>query len=486
MSLQLFSIGIDVGGTNMRAAQISPEGEIIRKTSVTGSRDPSKAVTLIKSLIHEMDGESATAIGIGIPGRVDGWTGEIISGGFLNLSGCDLQSEMSSTYGRPVTVANDCSMALIGEARVGAARGMNSSVMLTIGTGIGGAVMENGRIVNGRRCAGQLGHLVVNLHGQPCPCGQRGCIETESSGTALQRHLFEAGYAPETRFETLLTLAESGDETALRVMVAWAAPLKSAINTLSAAFDPDVVLLGGGMGKAALAALNFLPHSETWYEADIRAARLDDDAGVIGCGLAAFDLTNANHYAKPANGKRLVMVNGVPASGKSAISHKLAGETGWQVLSLDAIKDPFLELIADVDRPFNRILGRASYKSIFSIIRNAAPGTTFIVDAWFGFQPADVLKEHIAMAGITQIIELWCHAPAETIGERYRSRLENRLPGHPGASYIPELIELAQNAKPIGLGPVLDINTIQPKDARAILDWMEKAFENQACQKPPT
>ncbi|MCF1480973.1 MULTISPECIES: ROK family protein [Rhizobium/Agrobacterium group] len=486
MSLPLFSIGIDVGGTNMRAAQISPKGEIIRKTSVTGSRDPSKAVTLIKSLIHEMDGDRAAAIGIGIPGRVDGWTGEIISGGFLNLSGCDLQCEMSATSGRPVTVANDCSMALIGEARVGAARGMNSSVMLTIGTGIGGAVMENGRIVNGRRCAGQLGHLVVNLHGQPCPCGQRGCIETESSGTALQRHLREAGYAPETRFEAILALAESGDKVALQVMTAWAAPLKSAINTLSAAFDPDVVLLGGGMGKAALAALNFLPRSETWYEADIRGARLDDDAGVIGCGLAAFDLLNADHPGKPAHGKRLVMVNGVPASGKSAVSHKIAGETGWQVLSLDEIKNPFLELIDDVDRPFNRLLGRASYKSIFSIIRDAAPGTTFIVDAWFGFQPADVLKEHIAMAGITQIVELWCHAPAKTIGERYRSRLENRLPGHPGASYIPELIELAQRAEPIGLAPVLDIDTTQPKDAKAILDWMVKAFENQGCQKPLT
>lgn len=94
-------------------------------------------------------------------------------------------------------------------------------------------------------------------------------------------------------------------------------PLKSAINTLSAAFDPDVVLLGGGMGKAALAALNFLPRSETWYEADIRGARLDDDAGIIGCGLAAFDLLNADHHGKSTNGKRLVMVTAYPPPAKA-------------------------------------------------------------------------------------------------------------------------------------------------------------------------
>lgn len=469
MSSEDFAIGIDVGGTNMRAAKISPKGEIFKKHSISGSRDPAIAVNLIKELVREMGGESAQAIGVGIPGRVDGWTGEIISGGFLDLSGVDLKHELTRAFGRPTVVANDCSMALIGESRRGAAEGLKNSVMLTIGTGIGGAVMENGQIVNGRRCAGQLGHLVVNINGQPCLCGQRGCIETESSGTSLRRHLDEAGYGSETRFEDILEQAEAGGQSAIGVLRAWSGPLRAAINTLSAAFDPDVVVIGGGMGDAAIRSLAFLPELETWYTSAVRRAELGDDAGIIGCGLAALDLV-ATTASK--SGKRLIMVNGIPASGKSSVSSALSRKTGWPVIALDAVKNPFLELIPDVDRPFNRILGRASYKSIFSIIGESAPASTFIVDAWFGFQPTDVLREHIAMAGITEIVELWCHAPPEVISERYRNRIDKRPKGHPGLAYVPELIELARKAEPSRLGPTYEVETTRPFDVDKALAWV--------------
>ena len=474
MSPEDFAIGIDVGGTNMRAARISRSGDILKKRSIAGSRDPAVALRLINSLIEDMDAEGACAIGIGIPGRVDGWTGEIISGGFLDLSGVDVKREIAATFGRPTLVANDCSMALIGESRRGAAKGLRHAVMMTIGTGIGGAVMENGQIVNGRRSAGQLGHLVVNLGGQPCPCGQRGCIETESSGTALRRHIIEAGYGPEIRFEHILQQAEAGDEPAVGVMRAWGEPLRAAINTLCAAFDPDVLVLGGGMGQAAIRSLNFLPELRTWYRADVRHAELGDDAGVIGSGLAALDLVS---QPIPGTGRRLVMVNGVPASGKSGLSHSLSEKTGWPILALDTVKNPFLELIEGVDRPFNRILGRASYKSIFSIIKESAPGSTFIVDAWFGFQPVDVLREHIASAGVTDVIELWCHAPPAVIGERYENRSSQRLPGHPGLAYVPELVELAKRAEPCRLGPVLDIDTTTPIEVDKLFAWVTDKFE---------
>ncbi|RFB76539.1 ROK family protein [Methylovirgula sp. 4M-Z18] len=476
MFSERFAIGVDVGGTNMRAASISPTGDILRKKVVAGSREPDQALDLIKALIRDMGGENAAAIGIGIPGRVDGWTGEVISGGFLDLSGKDLKGEIAQTFGLPVMVANDCGMALIGEARRGAASGLRNVVMLTIGTGIGGATMDGGKVVHGKRCAGQFGHLIVNVNGQPCPCGQRGCVETESSGTSLRRHLNEAGYSQETRFEHVLPLAISGDPNALAVMRAWAGPLRAAVNTLSAAVDPDVVILGGGMGHAALQALSFLPAAKNWYEIEIRGALLGDDAGVIGAGLAAFDLTGETGRPAAHAGKGLVMVNGVPGSGKSSLSHRLSSRTGWPVLALDTIKNPFLELIEDVDRPFNRVLGRASYKSIFSIVAEAPEGSTFIVDAWFGFQPRETLLEHVAMAGITGIVELWCHAPPETVGERYSSRASQRLPGHPGQSYVPELIELAKRAEPYHLGPVLDIDTTKPQDVESITTWVKNAL----------
>lgn len=470
MAPEQFAIGIDVGGTNMRAARISPSGEILQKRSIAGSRDPAVALGLIKGLAEDMNAAGACAIGIGVPGRVNGWTGDIISGGFLDLSGIDLKQEMAAAFGLPTLVANDCSMALIGEYRRGAAKGLRNAVMMTIGTGIGGAVMECGQIVNGRRSAGQLGHLVVNLGGHPCPCGQRGCVETESSGTSLKRHILEAGYGPDTRFEPLLQQAEAGDTTAIGVLHAWAGPLRAGINTLCAAFDPEVVVLGGGMGLAATRALDFLPELETWYRAEVRHAELGDDAGVIGAGLAALDL---KPKPAPDGGRRLVMINGVPASGKSGLSHALSEKTGWPVLALDTIKNPFLELIETVDRPFNRILGRASYKSIFSIIGESAPGSTFIVDAWFGFQPLEVLREHIARAGVTGVVEVWCHAPPDVIGHRYLTRASQRLVGHPGAAYVPELMELAHRAEPCRLGPVLPVDTTTPLRVDMILDWVK-------------
>lgn len=475
METQRCTIGVDVGGTNIRAARISPAGEILRKKIVAGSRDRETAIGLIIGLIRELDGPETAAIGIGVPGRTDARTGEVLSGGFLDLSGCDFRGLIERTFGRPVAVANDCSMALVGETRVGAARGTQSAVMLTIGTGIGGAAMENGRIVSGKQSAGQLGHLIVNHAGRQCVCGQRGCVETESSGTALRRHLDEAGYTAETRFEHILPQAQAGDERALAVVKSWAGPLRAAIGTLAASFDPAVLLLGGGMGRAALDALAFLPEASGWYKTVVRAAELGDDAGVIGAGLAALDAARQG-TAPRAKGKRVLMVNGIPASGKSRLSRVLSERTGWPILSIDTVKNPFLEQIDGVDRLFNRTLGKASYKAIWAVIRDAPDGSAFIVDAWFGFQPIELLQDHIALSGATAIAEIWCHAPGEVLAERYFARLEKRLPGHPGASYIPELVELAKRATPTGLASLYDVDTTLPPADDAVADWVRRTL----------
>ena len=476
MSSERFTIGVDIGGTNLRGARISQSGEILEKKVLSGSRDSFEAVEFIKQLIRELHSEGAVAIGIGVPGRVNGWNGEVLSGGYLDLSGANLKGEIAKAFSKPVAVVNDCGMALVAEARLGAGRGFKNIAMLTIGTGIGGALMESGRLVNGKRCAGQLGHIIVNVNGHPCRCGQRGCVETESSGTSLRRHLSEASYDRQTLYEDILPLATSGDERALTTMRAWAAPLRAAIRTLSAAFDPEVVILGGGMGRAAARAQEFLPPVRSWYDIEVRPAHLGDDAGVVGSGLVAFDLIPQQRAHAVTRGKRLLMVNGVPASGKSALAHSLSERTGWPVLALDTVKTPFLELIDGVDRGFNRTLGRASYKSIFSIIRDAPEGATFIVDAWFGFQPISVLQEHVDTAGITSVVELWCHAPPEVVAQRYSERASHRVPGHPGASYVPELIELAKRAQPCRLGPVLDVDTTAPQEIAAIASWLEHAL----------
>jgi glucokinase len=470
------AIGVDIGGTNLRAARISSQGEILEKVSEKSDSNPEIALARIINLIRRVDGPAVKAVGIGIPGRVDPRQRAVLSGGYLDLSSVPIADYIEAATGRPVIIDNDCSMALTAEIAIGAARGHGNVVMFTIGTGIGGSIAENGRIVRGGRAAGQLGHITVDRHGRECVCGRRGCVETESSGTAWRRHVAEAGYAADTSVDQLLVLGETGDKEALAVVCAWAGPLRGAIDTISATLDPDLVLLGGGLGKAAECALIHAPAQAPWFQTEVRAAELGDDAGVIGAGLAALQGLAAASSHSPVTsgwrGKQAVLVNGIPAAGKSQMSKAISDRTGWPVLALDTIKNPFLEQIGGADREFNRKLGKASYQAIWSIIRDAPDGSTFIVDAWFGFQPLALLQQHFAMAGVTNIAEIWCHAPGEVLAERYAARLNDRPAGHPGAAYIPELIELAKRAEPTRLGPLHEVDTSMPINFDAVIAWV--------------
>jgi glucokinase len=475
------TIGVDIGGTNLRAARISRQGEILERISEKSDNDPGIALARIIEMIKRLDGPDVVAIGIGVPGRVDGRTRAVLSGGYLDLSRIAMAETVETLIGKPVVVDNDCNMALVAEIAIGAAAGRSNVVMFTIGTGIGGAIAENGEIVRGARLAGQLGHITVDHGGRDCVCGRRGCVETESSGTALRRHIVEAGLPPATSADALFTLEEQGDDRARRVLHDWAVPLRAAIDTVSATLDPDLVLLGGGLGEGAARAVAAAPARAAWFQPPVVAASLGDDAGVIGAGLAALAgrvSPGVTPSAKPPRlGKRAVLVNGIPASGKSRVSLGLSQRTGWPVLGLDIIKNPFLEHLGGADREFNRTLGKASYQAIWSVIQAAPEGSTFIVDAWFGFQPLALLRQHMTMAGVDHVAEIWCHAPAEVVAERYSARLGERLPGHPDASYIPELIELAKRAEPTHFGPLCSVDTTQPADFEAVLRWVMPALE---------
>ena len=454
------AIGIDIGGTRLRAARV--RGGIIEARAVADSSpDPRVVVARLKALVAEVAARDVTTLGIGVPGMVDAATREVFSGGYVNLSGFPFAAEMEAATGLPVAIETDGSMALLGEAAHGAARGCANVVMMTIGTGIGGAILENGRLLRGRRSAGQLGHMVVSPGGRPCICGRIGCVEATSSGTAFAIHLAEAGLNAATRAEDLLARS---DPAAQAVIEAWAGPLMVAVETLISTFHPDMVLIGGGAGAAAAAALQRRVLRPSWFSAPIVAASLGDDAGVIGGATAALKAVGSP--------KRAVLVNGVPASGKSGVARALSDQTGWPVLTLDTIKNPFLLALPPGDRLFNRTLGRASYAAIFDLIADAPPGSTFIIDAWFGFQPLEALEQGLARAGVAEAAELWCHAPAGVVGARYTARLGQRPAGHPGSAYVSELIELARHAQPTGLAPRMDIETTGPVDARALTRWL--------------
>ncbi|MDX8455928.1 ROK family protein [Mesorhizobium sp. VK9D] len=469
------AIGIDIGGTHLRAALISASGEIVRRVSDKSAPDPELVLGRIADMVRRLDGPEVAAVGVGIPGRVDAKRRAVLSGGYVDLASVALAPRLESMAGKPVVVDNDCNMALVAEMALGAAMGHGNVVMFTIGTGIGGAVAEMGKIVRGSATAGQLGHIGVDPHGEVCKCGRRGCVETTSSGTALGRHMARAGLGADVTVEQLLARAAAGDVVAREILDAWARPLRAAIDTAVAMFSPDLVLLGGGLGEAAHKALGRAPALAPWYQAPVQPARLGDEAGVIGAGLQALAVeTTAS--ARPAGGRRAVLVNGIPASGKSTVSRGIIERMGWPLLALDTVKNPFLAMLDGVDREFNRTLGRASYAAIWSIVGEAPPGATFVVDAWFGFQTRELLEEHLARAGVGQTAEIWCHAPGDMLAERYRARLDQRLPGHPGAAYIPELIELAKRAEPLRRGPLFDVDTTKPVDFDAITAWLREVM----------
>jgi glucokinase len=464
--MQRTAIGVDIGGTHVRVARVDATGTILAGARGPSSPDPEAVLATTLALVAQVAATGVAAIGVGVPGRVDGDTGAVLSGGYVDLSQLPFAARLRDATGLPIVLENDCSMALFGEAAYGTGRGRQSIVMLTIGTGIGGAALERGRLLRGRGTASQLGHLVVEPDGRQCACGRHGCVETLSSGTAFGRHVADAGLPPGTSAEALLERRAARDQTATAVLHAWGAPLRRAIDSLVATLDPELVILGGGMGGPAVAALAGIPAEASWYQCPVVPAALGDDAGVVGAARCALDRFAGAH------GKRAVLVNGVPASGKSRVAQALAAATGWPLLALDTVKNPFLEVIPNVDRPFNRELGKASYKAIWSLVADAPPGTTVIVDAWFGFQPRELLEQHLMMAGVTETLELWCHAPPASIMARYAARLGDRLPGHPGAAYVPELGELAARATPLARDTTLSIDTSMPTDLSEVLAWI--------------
>ena len=166
--------------------------------------------------------------------------------------------------------------------------------------------------------------------------------------------------------------------------------------------------------------------------------------------------------------KQVVLVNGVPASGKSTVTRNLTAflnHAGISAvpLALDTLKEGLFAEIGIGDRDHNRLLGRASYHAIFNLVEQFPETLVPVVDAWHGFQPPEVLRRHLDRAKIGRVIELWCAVSPDVAAERYRGR--TRAPGHPPASYAEELRQLVGRAKPLGqFGPVISVDTEAPFD----------------------
>lgn len=281
------TIGVDIGGTNVRAARVAADGSIsghIRVRTAPGHAVAEQVCDLARSLADR----DVIGVGIGVPGRLDATGETILTAGYVELAGVRLGEIVGDAVGRPVVLANDAHMALAGELAVGAAAGARNVALFTVGTGVGGAVAIGGRIHAGEGNAGQLGHLALDPRGPRCNCGRAGCAEVFASGTALGRYREEAGIAASVTVAELLARRDS-EPAAAAVLGRWARAWREAIDTVVAVLDPELVVLGGGLGAAAYETVSaYEPASvSSWFPSRVVAARLGDDAGVIGAGLSA-------------------------------------------------------------------------------------------------------------------------------------------------------------------------------------------------------
>ena len=302
------AVGVDVGGTHLRVALVDAAGtvrSVVRRPSEVD--DPGALVAGVVAALLEVDQGPGPGlpVGMGMAGLVDR-EGRLRYGPNVGVREVPLARLLGDALGpdRIVRVVNDASAAVVGEHRAGAARGHDDVVMFTLGTGVGGGVIVDGRLLEGAHgFAGELGHLVIHEDGRDAPSGILGTVEAYTSGTAIAHEVDEAvavglaGARPGGA-HVVVAAATAGEDWAIAVLERIGVRLGIAVASVVAVVDPSIVVVGGGAGEAAAPFL--LPAAQAAFarhlmgaeyrpHAAIVAAELGDDAGVIGAALLAAD-----------------------------------------------------------------------------------------------------------------------------------------------------------------------------------------------------
>ena len=308
-------IGIDLGGTNIAVGAVSEEGKILSRVSVpTGAERPFQELVRDMAQCVKDAAEKAgltlkdiKSVGIGIPGVAESETGVVFNCTNLGWFNVPLRAELQKYVDLPVLIDNDANVAALAESYAGVSKDCRSSVMFTLGTGVGGGIVIDGKPwagAHGR--GGEIGHMTLVPDGVPCTCGNNGCVERYCSATALIRTAKQECFAyPDTLMlkkvqgdvdklnaRIVIDCAKEGDAEALRVFNAFVRYLAMAINNITAFFDPDMIVLGGGVSGAgdflldAVSAL--LPRFQMFKALPIpklALAKLGNEAGIIGAAM---------------------------------------------------------------------------------------------------------------------------------------------------------------------------------------------------------
>ena len=308
-------IGIDLGGTGVQVGVVGESGTIIARDGFpTGVGRPYQEI--IKDMADSSLAALAKAgltlddvhsVGVGVPGIADARTGRVVFCTNLGWRDVPLREEFQRYLNKPVHIDNDATVAGLAESVAGVSAGTDSSVFVTLGTGVGGGIVIHGKVWSGFHGVGsELGHMILELDGEPCTCGNRGCVERYCSATAIIRMARElVARHPDSLVLTLaqgdpdninakmvFDAAREQDPVGMKVFRRYVIYLSQALASVMQLLDPEVVVLGGGVSKAGSFLLDAVRAEVPRYllfkelpHARIELAKLGPDAGIIGAAM---------------------------------------------------------------------------------------------------------------------------------------------------------------------------------------------------------
>ncbi len=295
-------IGIDVGGSSIKVGATDLKGTIVSTAEVpVNIQDPISSLLALKNTLKQLaDGEKIVAVGLAVPGPLD------IDAGILravpNLPGWSnfpIYEKARDIFGVPVIVENDANAAAYGENLLGAAMGSRMTVMVTIGTGIGGGIVADGRIIHGAHgSASEIGHITVEQNGLLCACGKHGCLETVANSRALQRIYSELTNSSKTvEVRSIVNDAVNGIQPAVLAVGRIGDYIGFALGGVATTLNPDCIVIGGGVSLVGESLIERIREKTIEHTMPtmrkgliISGAKLGNNAGFLGAALLAREL----------------------------------------------------------------------------------------------------------------------------------------------------------------------------------------------------
>jgi glucokinase len=310
-----YAVGVDVGGTHIAVGLMELGGRVVKQTAILTPQNSAEAVIdAIVALVAEasagVEPTDIAGIGIGLPAQIDFRRQSVEWCTNLPLAGVDVRALVSAGTGHEVTIENDGHCAGIGELRFGAAKGVRDVVMITLGTGVGGALLLDGEPYRGSRgLAGEIGHMVVRIGGAPCPCGADGHLEAYVGSRSIGARGQEAarsergeamralagGDRAAVTAEHVVRAAAAGDEAARDILLETGEILGEALVGIVNLLNPRLIVVGGGVGESADALVaragEVIAEKALEGRCDVKVvqALLSNDAGILGAAALAFD-----------------------------------------------------------------------------------------------------------------------------------------------------------------------------------------------------